>query len=116
MEKRSAVVSLIVAVPDAPSEGSPNCLSVRDEGRGVCSVELSSRGTFTGPYESPAGLIQLTGAKLEIPCAEFSANQKPAETPVVPQQPNFELIGHPLEQCLLSFVHKTIHDHLDEGN
>jgi len=116
MEKRSAVVSLIVAVPDAPSEGSPNCLSVRDEGRGVCSVELSSRGTFTGPYESPAGLIQLTGAKLEIPCAEFSANQKPAETPVVPQQPNFELIGHPLEQSLLSFVHKTIHDHLDEGN
>ena len=86
--------------------------------KGVACAASSCRagGTFTGPYESPAGLIQLTGAKLEIPCAEFSANQKPAETPVVPQQPNFELIGHPLEQSLLSFVHKTIHDHLDEGN
>jgi hypothetical protein len=33
-------------------------------------VELAIRGTFTGPFETPAGVIQLTGAKLDIPGAD----------------------------------------------
>ena len=36
----------------------------------VVAVELSIRGTFTGPFETPAGVIQLTGAKLDIPGAD----------------------------------------------
>ena len=38
---------------------------------GVCCVELSIRGTFTGPFETPEGITQPTGAELEIPCADF---------------------------------------------
>jgi len=34
MGRRSAVVSLIVAVPDGRANESPNCLSARDEGGG----------------------------------------------------------------------------------
>jgi len=37
----------------------------------VVSVELSIRGTVTGPFETPAGVIQATGAKLDIPTADF---------------------------------------------
>jgi hypothetical protein len=37
----------------------------------VVAVELSIRGTLTGPFETPAGVIQPTGGKLDIPCAEF---------------------------------------------
>src|SRR5882724_1226120 len=37
----------------------------------VVAVELSIRGTFTGPFETPAGVIQPTGAKLDIPGADF---------------------------------------------
>ena len=33
----------------------------------VVAVELSIRGTFTGPFETPAGVIQPTGAKLDFP-------------------------------------------------
>jgi hypothetical protein len=36
----------------------------------IVAVELSIRGTFTGPFETPAGVIQLTGAKLDIPGAD----------------------------------------------
>jgi hypothetical protein len=36
----------------------------------LVAVELSIRGTFTGPFETPAGVIQLTGAKLDIPGAD----------------------------------------------
>src|SRR5690349_10282996 len=36
----------------------------------VVAVELSIRGTFTGPFETPAGAIQVTGAKLDIPGAD----------------------------------------------
>ena len=39
--------------------------------RNVVAVELSIRGTFTGPFESPAGVIQPTRAKLDIPGADF---------------------------------------------
>jgi ketosteroid isomerase-like protein len=35
------------------------------------AVELSIRGTFRGPLETPAGLVQPTGAKVDIPCADF---------------------------------------------
>jgi hypothetical protein len=40
MERRSAVVSLIVAVPDGRAKESPNCLSVRDEGPGRVRAEI----------------------------------------------------------------------------
>jgi hypothetical protein len=30
-----------------------------------------SGGTFLGPFETPAGVIQPTGAKLDIPTADF---------------------------------------------
>jgi len=37
----------------------------------VVAVELSIRGTFNGPFETPAGVIQPTGAKLDISGADF---------------------------------------------
>ena len=37
----------------------------------LVAVELSIRGTFTGPFQTPAGVIQPTGAKLDIPTADF---------------------------------------------
>jgi SnoaL-like protein len=36
----------------------------------LVTVELSIQGTFSGPVETPAGVIQLTGAKLDIPGAD----------------------------------------------
>jgi hypothetical protein len=36
----------------------------------LVAVELSIRGTFSGPFETPAGVLQLTGAKLDIPGAD----------------------------------------------
>ena len=35
------------------------------------AVELSIRGTFLGPLETPAGIVRPTGAKVDIPCADF---------------------------------------------
>jgi ketosteroid isomerase-like protein len=37
----------------------------------VVAIELSIRGTFLGPFETPAGVIQPTGARLDIPTADF---------------------------------------------
>ena len=37
----------------------------------VVAIELSIRGTFTGRFESPAGVIRGNAAKLDIPCADF---------------------------------------------
>lgn len=37
----------------------------------VVAIELSIRGTFLGPFETPVGVIQPTGAKLDIPTADF---------------------------------------------
>jgi hypothetical protein len=37
----------------------------------VVAIELSIRGTFTGQFEPPAGVIRGNGAKLDIPCADF---------------------------------------------
>jgi ketosteroid isomerase-like protein len=37
----------------------------------VVAVELSIQGTFTGPFDTPAGVIQPTGAKLDIPTGDF---------------------------------------------
>jgi len=37
----------------------------------VVAVELSIRGTFNGPFETPAGVIQPTGAKLDVPGTDF---------------------------------------------
>jgi SnoaL-like domain len=36
----------------------------------VIAIELSIQGTFRGPMETPAGVIQPTGAKVNIPCAD----------------------------------------------
>jgi ketosteroid isomerase-like protein len=35
------------------------------------AVELSIQGTFLGPLETPAGIIQPTGAKIDVPTADF---------------------------------------------
>jgi ketosteroid isomerase-like protein len=37
----------------------------------MVAVELSIQGTFLGPLESPAGIAQPTGAKVDGPCADF---------------------------------------------
>ena len=35
------------------------------------AVELSLQGTFLGPLETPAGIVQPTGAKIDVPTADF---------------------------------------------
>jgi ketosteroid isomerase-like protein len=35
------------------------------------AVELSIQGTFLGPLETPAGIVQPTGAKVDVPTADF---------------------------------------------
>ena len=37
----------------------------------VVSIELSIQGTFLGPFETPAGVIRPTGAKVDFPTADF---------------------------------------------
>jgi ketosteroid isomerase-like protein len=37
----------------------------------VIAVELSIQGTFLGPLETPAGTVQPTGAKIDVPTADF---------------------------------------------
>jgi len=37
----------------------------------VVAVELSIQGTFQGPLETPAGIVQPTGAKIDVPTADF---------------------------------------------
>jgi ketosteroid isomerase-like protein len=37
----------------------------------VVAVELSIQGTFEGPLETPAGVLQPTGAKVDVPTADF---------------------------------------------
>jgi ketosteroid isomerase-like protein len=37
----------------------------------VVAIELSIQGTFLGAFETPAGVIQPTGVKLDIPTADF---------------------------------------------
>jgi len=37
----------------------------------VVSIELSIVGTFLGPFDTPAGVIHPTGAKIDIPTADF---------------------------------------------
>ncbi len=37
----------------------------------VVAIEPLIRGTFLGPFETPTGVIQPTGAKLDIPTADF---------------------------------------------
>ena len=39
--------------------------------RDVVAIELSIQGTFLGPFKTPGGVIQPTGAKLNIPTADF---------------------------------------------
>ena len=35
------------------------------------SIELSIQGTFKGPLQTPAGTVQPTGAKIDVPTADF---------------------------------------------
>ena len=37
----------------------------------VVAVELAIQGTFLGPLETPAGIVQPTGAKIDVPTADF---------------------------------------------
>lgn len=37
----------------------------------VVAVELSIQGAFLGPLDTPAGTIQPTGAKIDVPTADF---------------------------------------------
>ena len=37
----------------------------------VVGIELSIQGTFLGPFDTPAGVIQPTGAKIDFPTADF---------------------------------------------
>ena len=37
----------------------------------VVAIEVSIQGTFLGPFETPAGVVQPTGAELDIPTADF---------------------------------------------
>ena len=37
----------------------------------VVAVELSIQGTFLGPLETPAGIVQPMGAKIDVPTADF---------------------------------------------
>jgi len=37
----------------------------------VVSIEVSIQGTFLGPFQTPAGPIQPTGAKVDFPTADF---------------------------------------------
>ena len=37
----------------------------------VVAFELLIQGTFRGPMETPAGVIQPTGAKIDVPTADF---------------------------------------------
>src|SRR5437660_8993754 len=35
------------------------------------AVEVSIQGTFLGPLETPAGIVRPTGAKIDVPTADF---------------------------------------------
>jgi hypothetical protein len=37
----------------------------------IVAIELATQGTFRGPKETPTGVIQPPGAKVNIPCADF---------------------------------------------
>jgi ketosteroid isomerase-like protein len=37
----------------------------------VVAVELSIQGTFLGPLETPAGIVEPTGARIDVPTADF---------------------------------------------
>jgi len=37
----------------------------------VVAIEVSIQRNFLGPFKTPAGVIQPTGAKLDIPTADF---------------------------------------------
>jgi hypothetical protein len=37
----------------------------------VVSIELAIQGTFRGPFQTPAGVIQPTGARIDFPTADF---------------------------------------------
>ncbi|MFI1092399.1 nuclear transport factor 2 family protein [Streptomyces sp. NPDC020917] len=37
----------------------------------VISIELAIQGTFEGPLETPAGTVQPTGARVDVPTADF---------------------------------------------
>ena len=60
------VVSIAKYYPDVHRE--LHRVNVRGD---MVAVELSIQGTFLGPLQTPAGIIQPTGAKVDGPCADF---------------------------------------------
>src|SRR5437879_10057808 len=63
---RDVVIALGQMFPDVHRELHP--VNVMGD---VVAIELSIQGTFRGPMETPAGVIQPSGAKVNIPCADF---------------------------------------------
>ena len=60
------VVGMASVIPDIHRE-----LHVVTALGDVVAIELSLRGTFLGPMQTPAGVIEPTGAKIDIPTADF---------------------------------------------
>ena len=60
------VLDMAKLLPDVHRE--LHRVSVLDD---VVAVELSIQGTFLGPLETPAGSIQPTGAKIDVPTADL---------------------------------------------
>ncbi|MCX4547025.1 nuclear transport factor 2 family protein [Streptomyces sp. NBC_01565] len=52
-------------------EGFMNLFAEDGVFNNVVAVELTIQGTFTGPFETPAGTVRPTGAALNIPTADF---------------------------------------------
>ena len=60
------VLSVVRQIPDVHRE--LHRVSVLGD---TVAVELSIQGTFLGPLETPAGIVRPTGAKIDVPTADF---------------------------------------------
>ena len=60
------VLSVVKQIPDVHRE--LHRVTVLGD---TVAVELSIQGTFLGPLETPAGIVQPTGAKIDVPTADF---------------------------------------------
>jgi hypothetical protein len=52
------------------SESTGSCTGSTSS-ENVVAIDVSIRGTFAGQFETPAGVIDPTGATLDIPTADF---------------------------------------------
>jgi ketosteroid isomerase-like protein len=60
------VLSVVRQIPDVHRE--LHRVSVLGD---TVAVELSIQGTFLGPLQTPAGIVQPTGARIDVPTADF---------------------------------------------